>query len=342
MARLRPGQVINAAKGRYHGPVAVVASAHRKGGMRLTTVTTRGDLLLLTAHDFDDVPRARGSVRLPTTFEPNRTDYRRAVARELGRAKLSGDARRRGAVAVEPDPLERDPELRHRLRAARQAARFERELVELGQRVEQHNQSLAREFDRVLDVLSRRGYVERDRADWRLTWSGRMLSRIFHESDLLVAEVIRNGLLDGLAPADLAGLLSTFVYEHRSPEPPPPPWFPSTDVAARWRRIAAISEDLAADERSVGLGEHRPPDPGFVAAAHAWVAGEDFAGVVEQEELSGGDFVRTMKQLIDLARQLSQVAADPGVRRVAAELVERARRGVVADVTAVAAATVDA
>ena len=42
MARLRPGEVVHASKGRYRGPVAVVASAHRKGGMRLTTVTHAG------------------------------------------------------------------------------------------------------------------------------------------------------------------------------------------------------------------------------------------------------------------------------------------------------------
>ena len=78
----------------------------------------------------------------------------------------------------------------------------------------------------------------------------------------------------------------------------------------RWRRIVAISEDLAADERSGGLAEHRPPDPGFVAAAHAWVAGEGLAEVVADEELTGGDFVRTMKQLVDLARQIALVAPD--------------------------------
>ena len=45
---------------------------------------------------------------------------------------------------------------------------------------------------------------------------------------------------------------------------------------------------------------HRPPDPTFVAVAYAWAAGEGFAEVVEEEELSGGDFVRNVKQLIDL------------------------------------------
>ncbi len=74
----------------------------------------------------------------------------------------------------------------------------------------------------------------------------------------------------------------------------------------------AISEDLRATERSVGLGEHRPPDPTFAAIAHAWVAGEGFAEVVGDDELTGGDFVRTTKQLIDLLRQLAIIAPEPG------------------------------
>ena len=229
MTRLRPGQVVTAAKGRYRGPVAVVASAHRKGGMRLTTVTRRADLLLLTADDFEEPPRARGTLRLPSTFEPNRAEYRRAVARELHRAKLDSTGGR-GEQERRADPVERDPDLRHRLRAAGQVVRYERELVELGQRVDGHNQSLAAEFDRVLDVLRRRSYVGRDGTDWALTTAGAMLSRLFHESDLLVAECIGSGVLDGMEAPELAGLLSTFVYEHRSPEPPVPPWFPSTDV----------------------------------------------------------------------------------------------------------------
>ena len=40
-----------------------------------------------------------------------------------------------------------------RMRAAGLTERLERELLQLGGRVEGHNQSLAREFDRALDVL---------------------------------------------------------------------------------------------------------------------------------------------------------------------------------------------
>jgi ATP-dependent RNA helicase HelY len=333
IARLRPGEVVHATKGRYRGPVAVVASAHRKGGLRLTTVTKRAELLLLTADDFDDVPRPVGTIALPSAFSPNRIEYRREVAKSLGRAKLDAWARPSGPRdSTGPHPVESDPDLRARMRAAGQTERLERELVDLGGRVERHNRSLARDFDRVIDVLSRWGYVDVDDDRWRLTPAGDVLARVFHESDLLVAECLHRGVLAEIDPASLAALLSTFVYEHRSPEPAPPPWFPSADVRAKWRRILATSEELAADERATGLAEHRPPDPGFAAAAYAWVAGEGLADVVAGEEVAGGDFVRTMKQLVDLARQLALVAPDPATRRQAREVGELAFRGVVADV----------
>jgi ATP-dependent RNA helicase HelY len=61
------------------------------------------------------------------------------------------------------------------------------------------------------------------------------------------------------------------------------------------------------------------------------VAGEGFAEVVSEEELTGGDFVRTMKQLIDLLRQVATIAPSPATRRAASKAAEAAFRGVVAD-----------
>ena len=118
MARLRPGEIVHASKGRYRGPVAVVASAHRKGGMRLTTVTKRADLLLLTADDFDDVPRSVGTIRLPPVFNPNRAEYRRDVARPLGNAKL-----RPGNAVQRPARIARGSRRRDRPRPAPAHAR---------------------------------------------------------------------------------------------------------------------------------------------------------------------------------------------------------------------------
>jgi ATP-dependent RNA helicase HelY len=244
---------------------------------------------------------------------------------------------RRDEPLADRHPVARDPDLRAKLHAAAQADRIEREIADLERRVSGKHTSLANEFDRVLDVLATYGYL--DRATWELTEAGEMLARTFHESDLLVTEIVRSGVLDGLGPADLAALVSTVVYEHRSSDAPPAPWFSSVDVRARWRRLAAISEDLRATERSVGLSEHRAPDPTFAAIAYAWVAGEGFAEVVGDDELTGGDFVRTTKQLIDLLRQLAIVAPEVSTQQAAAAAAEAAFRGVVADSAAPAPAS---
>jgi ATP-dependent RNA helicase HelY len=77
------------------------------------------------------------------------------------------------------------------------------------------------------------------------------------------------------------------------------------------------------------------PDPSFAAVAFAWAAGEGFADVVGSEELSGGDFVRNVKQLVDLLRQIAEVAPGAATRRAAADGAARLFRGVVAASSAV-------
>ncbi len=339
---LRPGAVIGVNKGTERGPGAVVAKADRKTGVRLTVVMPSSKLLHLAADDFDAAPQVLGSIPMPSVYAPNRREYRRDVARRIRSASLERPRRRRSAGNVGPSadehPVAADPDLRAKVAAAGQARRIEREIADLERRVSNKNNSLATQFDRVLDVLERFGYL--DRQHWTLTPSGEMLARVFHESDLLVTEVVHSGALDGLGAPDLAALVATIVYEHRSPDAPPAAWFSSTDVRARWRQIEAISEDLAATERSRGLPEHRRPDPTFSAVAHAWVAGEGFAEVVgEEQDLTGGDFVRTMKQLVDLLRQLALIAPDATTRATAEQAARSAFRGVVADSAAAAPTT---
>jgi len=340
MSRLRPGAVIHASKGKFHGPVAVVATAHRKSGLRLTTITPSAHVLQLVADDFDRPPSRLGTVVLPGTYSPNRKDYRAEVGRRIKNARLdavsngpeaAGDTERFGVAALHP--VERDPDLSQRLQSAAKADRTRREIATLEHRVDERDATLTRQFDGVLTVLSDRGYV--DVGNWALTEHGKMLTRVFHESDLLVAEVVRTGVLDGLDAPSLAGLISTFVYEHRSPDEPPAPWFPDSDVRRRWERIEAISAELAILEQRAGLNVHRAPEPTFFSIAYAWVAGEGFAEVVGEEEVTGGDFVRTTKQLIDLLGQIATVAPLPATRRTAGAASDAAFRGVISDASRV-------
>jgi ATP-dependent RNA helicase HelY len=333
LSTLRPGDVIQIGKGRHFGPAAVVATAHRAHGLKITVVTPSGHALSLSGADFDSPVLPIGKVVLPGNYSPNRTDYRRQVGQRVRKTKLSGRPTTRRADSQRHHPVEDDPDLGERLRAADDADRVRGEIAALRRKVEHRDASLGREFDAVLDILGERGYV--DLPGWRLSSSGRRLSRIFHESDLLIAETTAAGLFDGLDPASLAAIVSCFVYEHRSPDDPPLPWFPSDDVRDRWQAVERLSEELRRDERRRGLSEHRPPDAGFVAIAYAWAAGESFAEIVTEEDLTGGDFVRTTKQLVDLLQQIATVAS-PDTAATARRAAEAVRRDVVADTSVVA------
>ncbi len=339
MMGMRPGALIHVSKGKYFGPVAVVATANRKGGLKLTTITPSGHALHLVAGDFDVPPRQIGRVVLPGNYSPNRKDYRAEVGRRVRSAKLAPVDRSSSVGRSHPrpgtglHPVEQDPDLKARLSAAGQADRVRREVAELERKVRHRNATLVKQFDGVLAVLTGRGHL--DPEVWQLTDRGEMLARVFHESDLLVAEAIRLGLLDDVDAPTLAGLVSTFVYEHRSPNDPPAPWFPNRQAIDRWRQIERLSIELRTLEAQHELSQHRPPEPTFFAIAYAWVAGEGFAEVVAEQDLTGGDFVRTIKQLIDVLGQVAVVAPNTTTRATARRASDAAFRGVVADASAI-------
>ncbi|MXW96315.1 MAG: DEAD/DEAH box helicase [Acidimicrobiaceae bacterium] len=184
---------------------------------------------------------------------------------------------------------------------------------------------LARRFDAVAGVLRERGHLD----GWTLTDSGSLVSRIFHEADLAVAEALSGGLLDGLSPPELASVLSAFTYEHRSPGPRPEVWIPSGAAYRRLLRIGAVLDSLHRTERDFGVERTRPLETGFGPAAHRWAAGESFEAL-QDAGFSAGDFVRNVKQVIDLARRIAAVAPGPATSATAHRTVTALNRGVVA------------
>jgi ATP-dependent RNA helicase HelY len=67
-----------------------------------------------------------------------------------------------------------------------------------------------------------------------------------------------------------------------------------------------------------------------MALAHAWAAGQTLSHVIADEDMSGGDFVRNIKQLIDLLRQLGDLAPLPETAAACRSAADRVFRGVVA------------
>ncbi|MEO6120803.1 MAG: helicase-related protein, partial [Acidimicrobiales bacterium] len=331
LRRVRPGDVLVMPGGEGGGRVAVLTTAQRRGGdVRLSALTVDRRRLNLAPRDFPAPPRVVGRIELPKPFAPANSGYQRAVALALARARVRTDSPPRPAQrrerAPRTHPVARCPDAAGHLRAAERAEQLSRDAERLERRVAARTDSLARQLDGVLGLLGGRGYV----AGWALTESGERLARVYHECDLLIADALDAGLLDGLDPAELAGLTSVFTFERRRPGPAPAPWFPSARARTRWLAIEALGVGLNQAERSAGLPETRSPDPGLVAAAYAWAAGQSLPSVLADEEMSGGDFVRNVRQLMDLLGQLAGVAFDPTTAKSARRAKDALFRGVVA------------
>ncbi len=335
LERLRPGDVLWVPS--RGGRVAVLAHDRRRGGRpRFLVVTAGRGLVRLGADDFRVPPRPIGRIELPEPYAPRNPNFRREAAVRLRRADVReddpSDARAvlaRLEAAVADHPLASDPAREARVRASLSGERLEREIARLERRAQGRSDSLALQFDRVLGLLESWGYVD----GWTLTPPGEALARLYTETDLLLAEALREGLLDGLDPAETAAVVSCFTYTRRGSDdeiPTGPLRWPTRRVTDRSRRLEALWRTLAAAEDDAGLPETRPPDPGFTPYVHEWVTGESLADVLEDEELAGGDFVRHVKQCIDLLRQVADVAPETATREAARAAADACFRGVVA------------
>ena len=193
--------------------------------------------------------------------------------------------------------------------------------------------SLVRRFDAVASLLRERGHLR----GWALTHSGELLAGIYHEADLALAEALSSGLIDGLAPAEVASVLSAFTYEHRSPGPPPRVRIPSAVAYRRLDRIKRQVVSLNRAERRHRVPLTRQLDTGFAAVVHDWATGMPFDKLMSGHSgsrsaviSSAGEFVRNVKVIADLARRISLVSTEQSTASAAIQAAESLNRGIVA------------
>jgi ATP-dependent RNA helicase HelY len=365
LAALRPGDVIRVPSGRRQGLAVVldpgVTDLTDPRPLILTEDRWAGRV---GSVDFPTPVTALARVKVPKHFNHRSPHARRDLAATLRNARVEHDlgARRvRGRSAAADDPVLHDlrrqlrthpvhalPDREERVRVAERWLRSVREAESLQRKMAERTGSLTRQFDRTCDVLEELGYLVPEIAPLVpadtdvlgaaddvpvVTDQGRQLARIWSEADLLVAECLRSGVWRGLNAAELAAVTSTLVYEARR-DMPGQPAVPAGRVAAaiaEMRRIRGRLEDV---EAAHGVPVTRDLDLGFAWAAYRWADGQGLDRVLagaEQAgtELSGGDFVRWARQLVDLLDQLAKVAEEP-VAGVARAAVGRVRRGVVA------------
>lgn len=207
-------------------------------------------------------------------------------------------------------------------RFAERAARLNRESAGLRERVENRTHVIAKTFDRICDVLTHLGYIEGEKP----LEQGKILAKIYAESDLLLTETIRNGVLESLSPPELLSVVSSVIYESRGSENYAPK-MPHQNVANALAAITSIWSQLEDIEEDFGVKTQREPDFGFAYASYKWANGHSLSNVLKGSDMTVGDFVRNIKQLIDLLTQIS--GASDALRPTCREAIKRIDRGVV-------------
>jgi ATP-dependent RNA helicase HelY len=212
-------------------------------------------------------------------------------------------------------------------RIAERAGRLRRENKGLNDRVSNRTDVIARRFDLVQIMLERYSYLE---AGVITRW-GLILAKIYGETDLLIAEMIRTGAFDSLNAQEIVSVLSALVYEARRDETPK---IPHGEVQKALGELTLLWKRIHEDEKDLGLEPMREPDLGFCMASYRWASGHSLSAILKGTELTVGDFVRSTKQIIDLLRQIA--SASPHLEKVARDALDQIDRGIISYAGAVA------
>ena len=212
------------------------------------------------------------------------------------------------------------PDRESHARFTERAHRIQREIDGLSERINTRTNVIAKRFDRIKLILDHLGYI----VNGEISQSGKLLAKIYGETDLLIAESIREGVFSQLSPIDLVAVISVFVYESRSEENAK---IPRGDISEALSKISKIYGRVFNLENDHNLEPMRAPDFGFCWPARSWASGQSLTSVLKDSELTVGDFVRNMKQIVDLLRQLR--SAVPDLQPIIEDSLKRIDRGVI-------------
>ncbi|WP_395403930.1 DEAD/DEAH box helicase [Arthrobacter sp. UC242_113] len=355
LSRLLPGDVVDVPAGRAPGFAVVLSSDHSSREPRPAILTLESQLRRIGVDDLEGPIAPLTRVRIPKSFNAKVPKSRRDLASSVrnalreNRPPARGSSRNTdfGLGSAMQNQEKKIADLRRALRAhpchgcseredhARWSERWwklRKETDGLVRQIQGRTNTIAKTFDRVCDVLSAYGYLEStEDGQHRISTDGQRLRRIYGEKDLLISQALRQGAFDDLDAVEVAAFASVLVYQAKREDRGLRPRMPSvsleTAVDIVVREWSAL-EDVEEQNKLPLTGE---PELGLVWPMYKWARGRHLQEVLSGTDLAAGDFVRWVKQVIDLLDQLAKIPGlDPRLARLCAEAIKLIRRGVVA------------
>lgn len=180
--------------------------------------------------------------------------------------------------------------------------RFKKRTSELEREIEWQKDIYWQNFLSHRAVLTELGHLKDDFPSDK----GKTTMALRTENELYLSEIILNGYLEMLSPAELAGVICAIITEEiRNAETFPAN--PSPTVKKTLNKIKDLRKKLHNIQRDNKIEAPMYINPYFSSVIEAWVNGAQWQGLFEGLDVSEGDVVRTFKRTIDVLRQLSIV-----------------------------------
>merc|ERR1711916_343616 len=123
--------------------------------------------------------------------------------------------------------------------------------------------------------------------------------------ELLLTEMIFDGVFSDLTPPETAAVLSTFVFQGKSKE--------EASINPKLTEVLNKMKVLARRIGQVKLEEYVDSfQPHLVPAVLAWASGSSFADVCSLTDVFEGSIIRAIRRLDELLRQLASAAKSIG------------------------------
>ncbi|KAL2015537.1 hypothetical protein VTK56DRAFT_5248 [Thermocarpiscus australiensis] len=209
-------------------------------------------------------------------------------------------------------------------------------IQQLRQALSDQNLQLLPDYEQRIQVLKDLSFI--DDAN-RIQLKGKVACEIHSGDELVLTELILENVLADYEPAEIAALLSAFVFQEKTESVPRLPG----SLERGMQTIVALSEKVnavqerhqviqTAEEGNDFVGK---PRFGLMEVVYEWARGMSFKNITDLTDVLEGTIVRTITRLDETCREVKNAAriiGDPDLYQKMAAAQEMIRR----DITAVA------
>lgn len=135
------------------------------------------------------------------------------------------------------------------------------------------------------------------------------LSYLSSGDELLLTEMLFNGVFNDLNPPQINALLSCFVFEEKTEQMPKL----TEELAGPLQKMQELAKRIAkvSKEAKLELDEEKYVEgfkPNLMDVVYHWSKGTSFANILKMTDAFEGSIIRCMRRLEELLRQMCQAA----------------------------------